>query len=420
MSSTIITGPSIIAGGLLSYPAGGVPEYNPEGGPSISYQGDAFPDIRFFIQKDYVDRGGVIPSHANMPFSCVVNALPVASSTTAIAAAAATTNGTAMTLATTVGSNTGVGTAVPFVTAAGALTTGVMIEPGFGFCNTTASSTTLASVPKLALMQMWVGQWLYIPNVGNSGGTTGLFTQITAITYTSGATGSVTVGTAPSAALTGARIMQANIFNPIWGGTPNAAVGVMAVPQGGPAAPYDPANGLARTISITATNAGATGGALTVRGFDLYGFAMSETITHAGGATTKYGRKTFKVVTSVTPAFTDTQTYSVGFGDEVGIPLRSDLWEFLSVYYNGNYISSSTGYTAADTTTPATATTTDVRGSLAIGSLNNGGTGISGGAFNGTGGTTGRRLVVQIGMPPGNILGGIPGAASPMYGVTQV
>lgn len=414
MTKTLLTGPSVIAGSLLGNGSIGVPEYNPDGGPSISYMGDSFPDVRVPILKDYVDRGGVIPSHANNQFTCLLNCTPAAASTTAIAAAAATTSGTAMTLATTVGATPGVGTAVPFYpNGSSTLTTGVMIEPGFTTGTTTASSATVASVPKAGLAQMFVGQWIVIPNVGNSGGTSALITRVTAITYTSGTTGSFTVADAPAASLTAARVCQANLFSNLWGGTATAVVPYINCQ--GPAAIYDPAAMCTRVVSITATNGGATGGAFTVRGYDEYGVAMSELITHAGAATTKYGRKGFKVVTSVTPGFTDAQSYSVGFGDEVGLGLRSDLWEFLTVFYAGAAITSSTGYTAADTTTPATTSTTSTRGSLAIGIVNNAGAGISGGAFNSS-----RRLTVYWTASAGYTVNATPFNPVPLYGVTQV
>jgi hypothetical protein len=61
MTATVNAGPFISAGNCLaSTTAAGVPvgapESNPDAGPNLSYQGDAFLDPRFYVQKDYLVR----------------------------------------------------------------------------------------------------------------------------------------------------------------------------------------------------------------------------------------------------------------------------------------------------------------------------------------------------------------------------
>src|SRR6202012_4107737 len=69
--------------------------------------------------------------------------------------------------------------------------------------------------------------------------------------------------------------------------------------------------------------AGGAGGAFPVRGYDVYAYPMAETITATAGATTVAGKKAFKFVTSVIPAFTDAHNYSFGTTDVFGLPLRA-------------------------------------------------------------------------------------------------
>lgn len=133
---------------------------------------------------------------------------------------------------------------------------------------------------------------------------------------------------------------------------------------------YDPTKGISRAVSITATNGGAAGGTFVVKGADWYGSSMTENIVHAGGATTKNGKKAFKFVFSVTPQFTDAQTYSVGTADIYGFNIGCDFLAYTNIYWN-NVLATSSGFTAAVTTT-ATATTGDVRGTYATGSASDG------------------------------------------------
>lgn len=131
----------------------------------------------------------------------------------------------------------------------------------------------------------------------------------------------------------------------------------------------DPRTSLARAVSITASGGG---GAFLVTGADLYGMPQTETITATSAATVD-GHKGFKFVTSVTPQFTDaTNTYSVGTSDIYEFPLAVYEWAYADIYWNGALITASTGFTAADTTSPATSTTHSVRGTYATQSASNG------------------------------------------------
>jgi hypothetical protein len=134
---------------------------------------------------------------------------------------------------------------------------------------------------------------------------------------------------------------------------------------------YDRASYVGRAISVTA-NAGASGGAILFKGYDVYGYPMSESITAVAGSTVN-GKKAWKVITSATPQFTDAgHTYSVGTADIFGIGLLSTNWGCIDVTWNNQSITANTGYTVADQTSPATSTTGDVRGTYAVQSASDG------------------------------------------------
>ena len=140
---------------------------------------------------------------------------------------------------------------------------------------------------------------------------------------------------------------------------------------------YDPTKALARNIQVRSVgdDSGAT---FTVRGYDVYGNAMSETITGSAGAPgTAQGKKAFKFVSSVTPAGTlSGSNVSIGQGDVIGFNLRADTVGYVSVWYNNTLATAVTtpfgtasAFVFADTAT-ATATTGDTRGTVYLGTAN--------------------------------------------------
>jgi hypothetical protein len=134
---------------------------------------------------------------------------------------------------------------------------------------------------------------------------------------------------------------------------------------------WDPTKAIARNIRITSVGNDSTA-TFTVRGYDVYGIAMSETITGANAGIAS-GAKAFKYIASVTPAGTlSGSNASVGTGDVFGLPLRADLFPYTRIFWNNAAITASTGFTAAVTTDPATATTGDTRGTYAVQSASDG------------------------------------------------
>lgn len=138
---------------------------------------------------------------------------------------------------------------------------------------------------------------------------------------------------------------------------------------------WDPTKAISRNILIS-SNANDTSGTFTVRGYDIYGFPLSESITGANGtsgtASIASGLKAFKYIASVTPAGTLNSTgVSVGVGDVIGLPIRADRYTELQINVGNTSIITGTGFTAAVTTT-ATATSGDVRGTYGLQTSSNG------------------------------------------------
>ncbi len=140
--------------------------------------------------------------------------------------------------------------------------------------------------------------------------------------------------------------------------------------QNGSVGCMDPRNSIARAVSVTGVASGS-GGAVTVRGWDLFGYPMSETITLAAGANTVNGKRAFKAIKSATPAFTDTHAISIGTADIFGFPLMITNFAQAYIVWNMGVITANTGFLAGVTTT-MTATNGDVRGTYAVQSASDG------------------------------------------------
>lgn len=174
-------------------------------------------------------------------------------------------------------------------------------------------------------------------------------------------------------------VVGASVVNPNTGATISGLVGIgqaSARVSFGSAAtvqPWDPTTLTARAVIITCNNALGVGGNITIAGYDIYGFPMTETLDIApASALTVTGKKAWKYITSATPAFTDaTYTYEIGTTDIFGLPLASSYFGDVLINYPSAVITAATGYTAGVTTT-ASATTGDVRGTYSLQTASNG------------------------------------------------
>lgn len=128
---------------------------------------------------------------------------------------------------------------------------------------------------------------------------------------------------------------------------------------------------LARCVTLTGVG-GTVAVSFTVSGYDVYGQAMTQTLTGPAGATTVTTTKAFFYVTSVVGAGATTNTVSAGTSDVMGLPYAITAFGHLgSINYNNAVVTASTGFVAAVTTT-ASATTGDVRGTYALQSASDG------------------------------------------------
>jgi hypothetical protein len=108
--------------------------------------------------------------------------------------------------------------------------------------------------------------------------------------------------------------------------------------------------------------AGAATAVLTVTGTDVYGIPMSEAIT-LNGTTAVAGKKAFKTITRIAASAAATDFF-VGTGDVFGLPIRADSRNYVQTAWDGAFVTTGT-FVAAVTTSPATTTTGDVRGTFA-------------------------------------------------------
>jgi hypothetical protein len=405
MAETIDRGPFISVGSLMD---NRVENFD---GPSMSYQGDSFPDVRFGpFPKD-----GTTPARAfaffNNPYVVLTDAIPSATTATAIATSQVATGGLAMLLVTATpgGSAAGVPSVAPGVPiipfGQTAATTVLALDFGFATGTTVAASSTVVVVDNTYFP---VGTWIVIGGAGNASGSAPLITQVQSIIGTTG-TG-ITVSPSPATAISNAPIGHGNLFSNLlppqasFGPAQSSANAATPYTPAGFAALFNPLETVTRNIAITGTNATSTAQFL-VTGYDIYGQLMTEQITGVNGSAA--GKKAFKYIKSIVPQGTATgNSYSVGVGNIAGIHLRSDKWEYMNLFYSGQFASTSAGWTAAITTSPATNTTGDVRGTINAATLTT--------AFNGT-----SRLAIMMSVPIYNMVNATPLNATSLFGVAQ-
>ena len=403
MGATVSSGPYIITGTLMG--SSGLPENNIDAGPSITYQGDALPDVRQSpINKDNL-LPGTVKCHQNFPYVMSCDYIPAALANNNIVAAASPAAATAMTLA---GASTGITTAIPFLqgNTSTVVTANIALDFGFDALNVASGSATATPGD---ITKYFVGMPLVVANVGNAGATTALLTYVTAV-------GASTITMADNALATNsaARAGAGDAWGALFNGPKYRPTWAQPYIAAGDALILNPYEGASRGLQIVATTI-ATGGTLTIKGYDFYGYPQSETITIATGTHTYYTNKTYRFIQSITPSFADTGTIKVGTSDVYGFGIRSDKWEYMNIFWGGAFVTTSPGWYAADTTSPATATTKDVRG---IFQINTAGP-LSGGAANSlTSSATPARLAVFQTIPTYNLTQASVSNSVPLYGVT--
>jgi hypothetical protein len=395
----------------------------PFDGPSAFYQGYVIPDVRFAPYNKDSLRAARFPGFLAGTAITVVDGVPSAVNAAGLAAGQHPTAATPMTLVTVAPGAANAGTAslapaVPLIPLPGAANNAFpvsgtpvsVLAMDFGFTTGNTAGTATVTVSDSSLFQL--GQWLIIGGAGNSAKTASLICQVTGIPSAT----TITINPPASSTLNNSPIGNMNAA----GVFPSQLAGTAASPysDGGLVAVFDPKEALARCVSITGV-ASASANNVTVKGYDIYGMPMSEVIPFpggGGGGATQYGQKAFKYIVSITPATTDnSHNLSAGWGDTFGFPIRSDKWEYTLDFWNATLQVASTGWLKADTTSPATTSTGDVRGTIQV-STDGNGSAIGSGATASNGSI---RLVLRLEPSAAQLLNSTPNGAALMFGVTQ-
>lgn len=359
------TGPVITTGNINP-----VQNMEPEQGPSLTFQGGHIYDSRF------VGNSGAAPGLPGTkdfglwcsPYVTNVDGVPIAKTTGLIAAGQATVAATPMTLASAEAA--GLSIAIPVVPWSAGMPTKIeaaskvnvlALDFGFATCNITTGTPNVTNLP--------TGAWKFLQQKGmkviiSGAGATGALPLIAGILTPPAINATtMTLDTNAGTTSTGGRIGTAD---------PSGVAAWPFIQAGTGIAIGDPTQMIARAVSISG-NAGSTAQNFTVAGYDIWGNPMTEVIAFAGGAATTNGKKAFKYIASVTPASTDAgHLLSVDTTDIFGFSIRSDFWEYANIYWNGGFITSSTGYVAAIATKPSTNALGDTRGTYAVQSASDG------------------------------------------------
>jgi hypothetical protein len=140
---------------------------------------------------------------------------------------------------------------------------------------------------------------------------------------------------------------------------------------------WNPTTAVARTLTVFGSSNGSTAEAWSVVGRDLYGQKMTELIiggsngqsSNVGGV----GKKAWKYIQSITPSTQNgaigSTLVTVGTNDVYGFPLRVDHPGYVTCWAgpasSATLVTLSTGFHTLAVTSAATATTGDVRGTIA-------------------------------------------------------
>ena len=440
MAATNLDGPQFVYGNMSQMNSSvfgtgtdgqpiAVPDPNPDAGPNGVFQGVAFLDCRYWFGKDKVTGySGVVPAHLMLPVMRSAGAIPLALASNNIAAAQHVVNGTAMTLAA---ASVGVDTNIPIwpfspanINGPGAnqtATSVLALDFGFAYGTTVVGS---ANITVANASDFEAGEPLVIAGAGNTLGTAPLLASVTAINTT---TNVITVSDNALFAQSAAAIGTGNVWatgpnTAFWSPTNTIPTAALPFIAAGPALILDPRQAIARGIQIVGVSGGA-GGNFLVSGFDIYNEPMTALITVAAGASTGWSTKCFKYIVSVVPQFTDAHNYTVGTSDVFGFNYKAGAWDDTAVgtCWAAAEVVSSTGFTAAVGTNPATSSTGDVRGTLQV-SANGGGSGVGSTASNGTISTlarTGNRLTLLQTITPFSATQAFPVNPVSVYGVTN-
>jgi hypothetical protein len=362
MSVTALAG-SVIAFGNTP----GVSPDNPNAGTSLFFGGAGILDTRF--PYTYKPGEGALRAVAGWLGSAgilTVAGVPYTKTVGAIAAAANVVAATPMTLVSAASTTSG----VSIVASITNQSTGVAdTNSGAGFvgidtyssCTASVSGSTL-TVTAVTSPTLSIGQTI-LTAAGALTGVTAVGMTIIAFGTGTGGVGTYTLSGVAGTVASGTITLQT-------AGPPASLIPLGSLSSTLTSTPslWNPQALISRAVAITAAAAASGTVVFTIKGFDIYGYPMIETITAAANTQT-VGKKAFKYIKSVTPDTTDAQNYSVDTTDIMGFPIRSDFFGDVLINYSASLspavITANTGYTASVQTAP-TATTGDVRGTYTL------------------------------------------------------
>lgn len=356
MSITAVTGP-YIAFGQAQFS-----DYNGDAGPSLFFNGQGILDPRpTFTYQPGQNSDQRTMGWLGTTAVPTLNVIPYTKATQAIAANANAVANTPLVLVSTASTTTGVSIVSTIVNE----TTGVAdTNGGAGFVGLDTYASCTATV---------AGNVLTVTAVTNANLTIGM----AVLTIAGTLTGVTPVGARILAFGTGVGGLGTYILT-VTAGTVTTGTVTLQIPgprqstvpygQNGNVRIWNDQAIIGRVVAITAATAASGTVVFTVKGYDIYGFPMIETITAAANTQT-LGKKAFKYIKSVTPGTSDAQNYSVDTTDVIGFPLRSDNFGDVLINYSASLnpavITANSGYTASVQTTPS-ATTGDVRGTYTL------------------------------------------------------
>lgn len=396
----------------------GAQNNNAQLGPNWDFMGSAMVDPRWQYQPGAKDLLGQVAAQLNHVYICLCDSVPSIKNAAIVAAAQGPVvpvgGSVAMTLASTnqisPTTNGNRAVSVPVVPYGSSLRPAnavscLTLDPGHTIGTTSTSSPIVTAVGDIRLITP--GQYVGIPGAGSSGGF--LIARVVSKAYaaaTLNGSGTITLDQTPATVVTGGPIMLMEWRAP---GDFTGGSSVMPWYYAGALSIADPHTCPGRALTVTSNNAGDTGYSINITSYDIAGVPMHETISVTANGLAS-GKKAHKHIVGITlnkaGGGTPAGTVSVGTADIFGMSVKNEFWEYSNVFWAGAFVSANTGWTVADSTLPATATTGDVRGTYAVQSAT-------------TGSSATGRLAMFMSLPARQVIATTYNDTTPLFGVAQ-
>lgn len=124
--------------------------------------------------------------------------------------------------------------------------------------------------------------------------------------------------------------------------------------------------GVDRALTLSGATASTLAVTVTIQGMTNYREPVTATISGVAATGIATSPQTMRFVRSATVSGNTVSGVTLGTADTFGFPYRMDYSADALLNFNGTVITSSAGFTAAVTTSPATAATGDTRGTYAL------------------------------------------------------